>query len=87
MNPVRFNWDEKTNQLILHTPVGLTDFEMHNAKSYAFNVFKQRYANLPAGDRKDGVRRVLEALRDNRICQHVTGKTSRSVERVILRGI
>lgn len=61
MRPPRFVWT--AHGLVLETPIALTPRQRHVAKVFAIGVFGQRFRALPAGDRRDGVARVLAALR------------------------
>jgi hypothetical protein len=71
VRPLRFVWS--AHGLICETPVPLTPQQRHRAKAFALGVYGQRYQNLPNGDRRDGVAKVLKALQsDNFVERPVT---------------
>jgi len=61
MKPPRFIMS--AHGLVLETPVPLTPMQRVACATFARDVYGQRYRNLPPGDRRDGVGRVLDALK------------------------
>lgn len=64
MTPPRFHWTD--HGLLLDTAVPLTSYQQERAASFAIPVYRQRYDNLPPGDKRDVVGRIIRALRDKK---------------------
>lgn len=84
MKKPRFWYSDERNELILDTPVGLNAFQMQSACNYVANVYKQKYALYPPGDRRDTVLKGLEALREGRVAQRVVGRNDYEVDRIMV---
>lgn len=84
MKRPRFWFSDERNELVLDTPVGLSMLEMRNACKYVAGVYKQKFELYPAGDRKDTVRKGLEALRDERVTQRVVGRNDFEIDRIMV---
>ena len=84
MRKPRFWFCDERNELILDTPVGLSALEMQNACNYAAGVYKQKFEGLPPGDRKETVRKGLDALRDGRVAQRVVGRNDFEIDRIMV---
>jgi hypothetical protein len=85
MRPPRFNWDERTNQAVLHTPIGLNDHQVHAAKIWALKIYKQRYGGMVPGDRRDLLGTMIRYLESRKhIAQHIVGKSDHEVDRVLV---
>ncbi len=84
MKRPRFWYSDERNQLVLDTPVGLNQVQMQSACSYVKNVYMQKYTNYPPGDRRDTVKKGLEALRDGRVVQRVVGRNDFEIDRILI---
>lgn len=84
MRKPRFWFCDERNELILDTPLGLSTPELQNACGYAAKVYKQKFEALPPGDRRDTVRKGLEALRDGRVTQRVVGRNDFEIDRIMV---
>jgi hypothetical protein len=85
MRPPRFNWDDPTQSVVLHTPVGMSPAQVAKARAWALKVYTQRHRNLPPGDRKEAVGKVIRYLTDNSIiAQHITGRADCEMDRILL---
>lgn len=84
MKRPRFWFSDERNELVLDTPVGLGALEMENACRYVAGVYYQKYTNLPPGDRRDTIRKGLEALRDKRVTQRVVGRNDFEIDRIMV---
>lgn len=67
----------------MDTPVAMNPLQISLACDYALKTYKQRHKNLPPGDRRDGVEKMIRALKARRITQRVVGKTPYDVDRVL----
>lgn len=83
MSPVRFVWS--AHGLICETPIPLTPGMRKRARSFAIGVFGQRWRNLPPGDRKEAVGRVLKALQDDNFVERPVPKYD-STKEVTIHG-
>lgn len=84
MKKPRFWWSDERGELVLDVPVGLNDVEMQNACKYTLGVYKQRYENLPPGDRRDTVHKGLVALQAGKVVQRVVGRNDFEIDRIII---
>lgn len=84
MKKPRFWFCDERNELVLDTPMGLSDVQMKLACNYVANVYKQKFDGYPPGDRKETVRKGLEALRDGRVAQRVVGRNDFEIDRIML---
>lgn len=81
MSPARFIWT--AHGLLLETPVPLTARQRQAAARFALAVNKQRHANLPAGDRREVVGRVIEALEAGNFTERPIPRSDSERESVI----
>lgn len=82
-NP-RFWFSDERNELVLDTPVGLNKFQMLQACEYLKKVYLQKFNSYPPGDRKETVRKGLEALKDGRVAQRVVGRNDFEIDRIMV---
>lgn len=84
MKKPRFWYSDERNELVLDTPIGLNPVAMQNACNYVAGVYKQKFDGYPPGDRKETIRKGLEALRDGRVTQRVVGRNDFEIDRIMV---
>lgn len=84
MKSPRFWFSDERNELVLDTPVGLNKVQMAQACTFVKNVYLQKFNSYPPGDRKDTVKKGLEALRDGRVTQRVVGRNDFEIDRIMV---
>lgn len=62
MRPARFHYEPTLNALVLDSSVPLTAYQQQRCASFALPVFIQRWTNMPPGDRRDTVARIIKLL-------------------------
>jgi len=84
MRAARFVWT--AHGLICETPAPMTPRGRARAATFALAVNRQRYARLPAGDRRDAVARVIRALERNAFIERPMPRFDQDRE-VVLYGV
>jgi len=84
MKKPRFWFSDERNELVLDTPVGLNKVQMGMACEYLKGVYMQKYNSYPPGDRRDTVKKGLEALQDGRVTQRVVGRNDYEIDRIMV---
>jgi hypothetical protein len=84
MKKPRFWFSDERNELVLDTPVGLNALQMRNACDFVKKVYMQKFESYPPGDRRDTVKKGLEALQDGRVAQRVVGRNDYEIDRIMI---